>query len=58
MKMGKQRIYIFNPSLLIKSNNSFIELKNTVLPPQYMDLFEKTTDNFQEIENKCTYVII
>ena len=37
----------------MKANKSSIELKSTVLPPKYMDLFEKTTDYYQDILTKC-----
>ena len=43
--------------MIVKQNKNFTDLKNTVLPPEYMNLFEKTTDFFQNIISKCTNYI-
>jgi len=39
-----------------KSNKGPVELQHWNLPPKYMELFDKTSDIFKEIQLKCKMV--
>ncbi len=49
---GRVKYDLFNYSL-ISSKEHLVEMSNWHLPPKYVELFDRTNDNFKELLIKC-----